>query len=453
MPELSVGAEHAPRLEFMQVGSRSKRAGATGDLAEPPADYRLRFEQLLSDVSSMLIAAVPADVPDRTEEALRDVVEFFGVDRALLGERSPDGEQAFARVSYGRPGTMPPFPRDTPAIHEGAWLVRELTAGRVVRVCRLSDLPPEAHDVLELGLHMGVRAHLAVPVLMQGRWRYSLAITSFSSEVEWPDDLIPRLRILAEVFAYAYEHARYERERERLLDAERTARSEAELAVRVRDDFLSLAAHELRTPVTALQLAIQALSRSEKVPLQRYLRTIELQVARLNLLVDQILYVALAGGGELPLVRSEVDLSDAARKAVAQMEEPLRASGSRLDIDAPEAVIGSWDLARLEQVVTNLVSNAIKFGAGAPIEVVVRPLGNAAQLVVRDHGIGISPADQARIFGRFERAVSSTHYGGLGLGLYIVKRVVDGLGGGMTCESALNEGSTFTVTLPRSGQR
>jgi signal transduction histidine kinase len=99
-------------------------------------------------------------------------------------------------------------------------------------------------------------------------------------------------------------------------------------------------------------------------------------------------------------------------------------------------------------VVANLVANAIKFGAGAPIEVIVRVHGNTAQLTVRDHGIGISPDDQARIFGCFERAVSSRHYGGLGLGLYVVQRVVEHLGGSVTCESALGKGSTFVVTLP-----
>jgi len=434
----------------MQQGSESGKARATGKMAELQAEHLLRFERLLSDVSSMLIAAAPADVPGRIEEALRAVTEFFGVDRAGLSERAPDGRQVFIRVSYERTG-VPLIPRDIPMADALPWLAGELTDGRVVRIGRLSELPPGAHRDREFVQRFGVRAHLSVPVLMQGRWRYALAITSFTSEVDWPGDLIPRLRILAETFAHAYEHARVERERERLLDAERAARSEAELAVRVRDDFLSLAAHELRTPVTALQLAIQALSRSDQVPLRRYLGTIERQVARLNLLVDQILYVARIGGGELPLARSEIDLSEVARKAVAQLEDPLRASGSQLAIEAPEPVIGNWDGARLEQVVTNLVANAIRFGAGSPIEVIVRPHGDAAQLAVRDHGIGISPADQQRIFGRFERAVSSTHYGGLGLGLYIVQRIVERLGGSVTCESALNEGSTFTVTLPRSG--
>jgi two-component system OmpR family sensor kinase len=102
-------------------------------------------------------------------------------------------------------------------------------------------------------------------------------------------------------------------------------------------------------------------------------------------------------------------------------------------------------------VVTNLVANAIKFGSGAPIEVIVRAQESAAQLVVRDHGIGISPADRGRIFGRFERAAPSENYGGLGLGLYVVQRIVERLGGQVTCESVPNEGSAFTVTLPRTG--
>jgi signal transduction histidine kinase len=437
----------------MNVRSESGQAPATGDVAEAQAEVVLRFERLLSEVSSMLVGAAPADVADRIEEALHAVTVFFGVDRVGLGERSPDGRHFFIRIRYERPLLPPSFPTVTPMAEVAPWLVRELSEGRVVRVGRLSELPPEAHRELELCKQMDVQAFLAVPVLMQGRLRYALGISSVSSEVDWPNDLIPRLRILAETFAHAYEHARLERERERLLDAERAARSEAELAVRVRDDFLSLAAHELRTPVTALQLAIRALSRSEAVPAGRYLGTIGRQVARLNLLVDEILDVARVGGSELHLERSEVDLSDVARNAVARLEDPLRASGSRLAIDAPEAVVGNWDAARLEQVVTSLVSNAIKFGAGAPIEVIVREHGNAGQLVVRDHGIGISPADQARVFGRFERAVSSTHYGGLGLGLYIVQRTVEHLGGSVTCESTLNEGATFTVTLPRGGQR
>jgi signal transduction histidine kinase len=120
-----------------------------------------------------------------------------------------------------------------------------------------------------------------------------------------------------------------------------------------------------------------------------------------------------------------------------------------VDMDGP--IIGCWDRVRLEEVVVNLLSNAIKYGEGRPIEVAVYGEPNVARLVVRDHGRGIAPDDRQRIFERFERAAPATHYGGLGLGLYVVKLVVERLGGTVDCVSTLHEGSSFIVTLPRVG--
>jgi signal transduction histidine kinase len=117
-------------------------------------------------------------------------------------------------------------------------------------------------------------------------------------------------------------------------------------------------------------------------------------------------------------------------------------------LDAAGGLVGSWDRARLEQVVTNLLSNAIKYGAGAPIDVRVWRDGARARLSVRDRGIGLDAAEASRIFERFERAVSARHYGGLGLGLYIVSRIVEAHGGSVTVDSRRGEGATFTVDLP-----
>jgi len=113
-----------------------------------------------------------------------------------------------------------------------------------------------------------------------------------------------------------------------------------------------------------------------------------------------------------------------------------------------EPARGFWDRLRISQVVTNLLANAVKYGGGKPVEVEFGPEGDAAFLVVRDHGIGIDPADQPQIFERFERAVSSRNYGGLGLGLYIVKRIVEAHGGTITVQSKPGEGATFRVQLP-----
>jgi signal transduction histidine kinase len=129
----------------------------------------------------------------------------------------------------------------------------------------------------------------------------------------------------------------------------------------------------------------------------------------------------------------------------------LAQAGCSVQFSAASPVVGRWDRLRLEQVVTNLLSNAMKYGAGKPIEVVVEGNGERARLAVRDHGLGISETAQRRIFGAFERAVSERHYGGLGLGLYIARQLVVAHGGSIRVESKPGLGATFTVELSLSG--
>jgi signal transduction histidine kinase len=244
---------------------------------------------------------------------------------------------------------------------------------------------------------------------------------------------------------------------ERGLVAEREAREAAQRALEAREEFLAVAAHELRTPLTSLMLVVQRASRrakqglpgeAEQARIERMLAIAERQTVSISLLVDRLLDVSSLAGGSFQLVLSEVDLADAVRTSVAHLSDPLRASGSQLTVDAHGPIVGHWDRSRVEQVVTNLLSNAIKYGEGRPIEISVAAGDDVARLVVRDHGMGVSPEEQARIFGPFERAASPRHYGGLGLGLHIVQQVVERLGGRVECVSTLHEGSTFTVTLP-----
>jgi signal transduction histidine kinase len=248
---------------------------------------------------------------------------------------------------------------------------------------------------------------------------------------------------------------------ERSLMSERQARAAAERAVAVREEFLLLAAHELRTPVTSLRLALQALSRRAKESrpgevspfTTRMIDVAERQTLGLVRLVNTLLDVSTIDRDSLPVTLADVDLTDAVRTGVAQLSEPLRGSGSALKLDIDGPITGLWDRVRLQEVVVNLLSNAIKYGEGQPIEVGVRAEPDVARLVVRDHGIGIAPEDQGRLFKRFERAAPVEHYGGLGLGLYVVKSIVERLGGTVDCESSPHEGSTFTVALPRGGPR
>src|SRR5262249_43491909 len=152
-------------------------------------------------------------------------------------------------------------------------------------------------------------------------------------------------------------------------------------------------------------------------------------VRQIGRFVDELLDASRIQAGRLGLELERVDLVAVVREAMARLEPQIVASGSRVTVIAPRPVIGHWDRARIDQVATNLISNAIKFGAGQPVDINAHSDGNRAYLVIRDHGIGIAHERQESIFEPFERAVSARHYGGLGLGLYIVRKVLEAMGG------------------------
>ena len=238
-------------------------------------------------------------------------------------------------------------------------------------------------------------------------------------------------------------------ERERLLE-------ELRRAMRARDEFLTVAAHELRTPLTTLGLRLQTLWREARGEAgtrfaQRVLEQAEAmrrQVKRLTNLVNSLMEVTRLGEGELPLELEHVELCTLVGRVAEGLAPEAARAGCTLTLETECEVRGTWDRARLEQVLIHLLSNALKYGAGRPVRVHVSRVEERARLTVRDEGIGIAPEHLPRIFGRFERAVSERHYGGLGLGLYMTRRLVEALGGTVHVESTPGAGTTFTVELP-----
>lgn len=241
--------------------------------------------------------------------------------------------------------------------------------------------------------------------------------------------------------------------RERALAQEHASRVAAEEGVRARDEFLSIVSHELRTPLTSLRLGIDHVRRlvdggADAASISARLDSAARRVGRLTSLVDQILDVSRIEAGVLALDRRSVDLVEVVRSVVERLGRAAASASCAIQLRTRENAVGEWDRRAIEQVVANLVSNALKYGAGKPVAVETMALGGTATLRVCDQGIGVAPEDVARLFERFGRVVSPRHYGGLGLGLYIARRLVEAHGGTIDVASERNVGSTFTVRLP-----
>ncbi|UQA59030.1 sensor histidine kinase [Polyangium aurulentum] len=253
-----------------------------------------------------------------------------------------------------------------------------------------------------------------------------------------------------------------EAERDQLLAQEQKARADVEAArerveeaLRRRDEFISAASHELRTPLTPLRLQIQSLLRAAdrgEIRLPESQRTkLEIarrQVERLASLVGGLLDVSRVLEAGIQLEVEPFDLRELAREVIESLHDQSTRAGSRIVLLAGAPAIGVWDRAGLEKVTGYLLSNALKYGLGKPIEVSIRTAASGVTLEVRDQGIGIAPEDHDRIFERYERAPSSRGYGGLGLGLHAARALIEAHGGRIAVRSELGKGATFVVTLP-----
>jgi PAS domain S-box-containing protein len=249
------------------------------------------------------------------------------------------------------------------------------------------------------------------------------------------------------------ERKRAEAERERLY-------REAQVAVRAREEFISMASHDLRTPLAAVEIQIQrvlheidkpgprALSREWlKERLQRANSSIERAVQLMNDLLEQ----SRTSAGELEVHLEDVDIVSVVKEALGRSGEQIERAGCTLLLRCEDALGGRWDRLRLEQLFENLLSNALKYGAGQPIEVSIARRGQNAALSVRDHGMGIAEGDREAIFERFRRPSSKERQGSFGLGLWIARRIAEVLGGVIDVVSEVGVGSTFTVVLPLAG--
>ena len=291
---------------------------------------------------------------------------------------------------------------------------------------------------------LGTRTTLVVPLVARGQTLGTITLSSAAPGRRYGRADLGLAQELAKRAAIAVDNARLYRD--------------AQDAIHLREEFLSVASHELYTPITSLMLSIDAMRPSrgprkvlDAAAMNRLVDLVSRQGRRLIRLVGDLLDVSRIETGRLALEITDVELASVVRDAVERLEPDLSRAGCSVEIRASGPVTGRWDRPRLEQVMTNLLANALKFAPGKPIDIAVSAERGLARLEVIDRGIGIATARQGLIFDRFERAAPVANYGGLGLGLYLSRRIVEAHGGSIRVASAPDAGATFTVELPCAG--
>jgi PAS domain S-box-containing protein len=374
------------------------------------------------------------DISER-EQLLRSALFLSDATRLLASLEVEQALDAVARIAV-------PFMGDGCAIDVfGVGGPRRLIA--ISRDPR-SPMSPELHPIV-LGGHslvyqVGSISYLGVPLVMMDNLVGAITLCAPAHRKYLPRDL-EVAEELARRAALALDNARLFRR--------------AQEALRARDEFLSVAAHEIRGPLTAIHLAAQTIRKGKARPesLPKLLGIVEREDRRLAQFVDELLDIGRIREGRLRFqFEAAVSLGQVVRDVATSLDTELIRCGSSLSVVTEENVVGKWDRFRLEQVVSNLLSNAIKFGLGRPIELTIRARDARAFLIVEDHGIGIEAEVLPRLFRPFERGVSQRNYGGLGLGLHIAKTIVEAMGGSMSVESEPGRGTVFTVELPAGGE-
>lgn len=368
-----------------------------------------------------------------------DVVEGERIVRHAGAHSSPEKNKYLEELASRYPPTLEsPHPSSRVFQSKEPLLIQSLDLADIRRHC-IDD-----HH-FELVKNLGTRSLIALP--MQARGKTLGVLTIASGKDNYYNEKKLNLGIeLARRTAVAIENIFLYRH--------------AQEAIKIRENFISVASHELRTPLSTLKLQLQLIIRyiqkkevsyigNKGKEVERLMHASDSQINKLTSLIEAMLNIShLSKEKKIRLQKEDIDLKKLVTEVVDTLTPEIEAASSRITITDGQQIIGHWDKLRLEQVITNLITNAFKYGKGKPIEVRIYREGQEATIAVTDQGIGIPKQHQNKIFKIFERAVTPDEASGLGLGLFITKQIVKAHGGRIWVESEFGQGSTFYVQLP-----
>jgi PAS domain S-box-containing protein len=322
-------------------------------------------------------------------------------------------------------------------LHSGkSELYSSLDNDTLIKITLCSELP----TILRTN---STKTAVIVPLITRNRILGTMTLISQEVSLNYSSIDLPMVEDLARRIATAIDNS--------------ALYQQAQAAIQARNEFLSIASHELKTPLTPLKIQAQALARAlntspvqELYPdkIKRMLHMFDRQLGRLSSLVEDLLDISKINMGRINLTVERFDLLDLVTDILERFSEQFHSSKCEVSIECEGKIYVEWDKFRIEQVIVNLLTNSIKYGSGKPVKLSIVREKDLVKIRVRDFGIGIAKEDQVRIFECFERAVSGNHFGGLGLGLYIVTQILTAHGGKIQVESELGNGATFIVELP-----
>lgn len=389
----------------------------------------LDYNVTLAIVAKLLVTNV-------ADFCIIDILDGHKMNRLAVSVSDPAKRDLSQRMLHFLPN-----PRNKMAIYDTAKRRAPIIIKKATKkwLSSVSNIKGERDIIIELGLN----SHIFIPLISRGDVIGVLTLASMDPVFQYDNEDAIFLEELAIRIALAVDKARLY--------------SEAQRALQTRDEFLSIASHELKTPLTSILLNLQGILKKvaktegqskELSDIKKMVEICKNQSERMTRLINDLLNVSVTSTGRFTIEREKMDLVEVVNDAISHFKAQLKKSGTSIIFSPQEPVIGKWDKVRIEQVVTNLISNAIKYGQKKPITIKLSKNEKDAVLTVMDQGIGIDNPYKDIIFQRFKRGDYPKDVNGLGVGLYISKQIIEAHKGELTLESQVSKGSSFTVTLP-----